>query len=31
MKDNDLNTDNYKPGSSGELALYNALEEESGI
>lgn len=31
MDDNDFNTDNFKPGTSGEVALYNALKTKSGI
>lgn len=31
MADADFNTDNFKPGTSGEVALYNALKAASGI
>jgi DGQHR domain-containing protein len=31
MKDADFNTDNFKPGTSGELALYRMLKDRSGI
>jgi len=31
MKDGDFNTDNFKPGTSGEVALYNMLKDRSGI
>ena len=31
MKDTDFNTDNFKPATSGEVALYHMLKERSGI
>jgi hypothetical protein len=31
MKDADFNTDNFKPGTSGEVALYRMLKDRSGI
>jgi hypothetical protein len=31
MGDSDFNTDNYKPGTSGETALYYALKTASGV
>ncbi len=31
MNDDDFNSDNFKPGTSGEVALYRALKERSGI
>ena len=31
MTDDEFNTDNFRPGTSGEVALYNALKAKSGI
>jgi DGQHR domain-containing protein len=31
IKDDEFNTDNFKPGTSGEVALYNTLKTRSGI
>ena len=31
LKDDEFNTDNFKPGTSGEVALYNVLKTKSGI
>jgi DGQHR domain-containing protein len=31
MNDDEFNTDNFRPGTSGEVALYNALKAKSGI
>jgi len=31
MNDDEFNTDNFKPGTSGEVALYNALKTKCGI
>jgi DGQHR domain-containing protein len=31
MNDDEFNTDNFKPGTSGEVALYNALKEKCAI
>src|SRR6266404_6717849 len=31
MNDDEFTTDNFKPGTSGEVALYNALKTRSGI
>lgn len=31
MDDTDFNTDRFKPGTSGEVMLYNTLKNESGI
>lgn len=31
MNDAEFNTDNYKPGTSGEVALYNTLRAKCGI
>ncbi len=31
LKDDYFNTDNFKPGTSGEVALYHVLVEKSGI
>ena len=31
IEDEEFNTDNFKPGTSGEVALYTALKTESGI
>jgi DGQHR domain-containing protein len=31
IKDADFNTDNFKPGTSGELALFRMLKDRSGI
>jgi hypothetical protein len=31
MNDDEFNTDNYKPGTSGEVALYNAFRTKSGM
>jgi DGQHR domain-containing protein len=31
MNDNEFTTDNFKPGTSGEVALYNALKSKAGI
>jgi DGQHR domain-containing protein len=31
IQDEEFNTENFKPGTSGEVALYNALKTKSGI
>lgn len=31
MTDDEFNTDNFKPGTSGEVALYNAFKTKSGL
>lgn len=31
MGDGEFNTDNFKPGTSGEVALYNAFKAKSGL
>lgn len=31
LKDDDFNTDNFKPGTSGEKALFEVLKEQTGV
>lgn len=31
MQDDEFNTDNFKPGTSGEVALYKALKDKARI
>ncbi|MBI3934630.1 MAG: hypothetical protein HY316_08035 [Acidobacteria bacterium] len=31
MDDDEFNTDNFKPGTSGEVALYNTLKNKGGF